>query len=150
MPCQLHAPVAFRCRNCGQLVTSGHAGENLYPHACPVCKAGVENEVVDKHRFAEIVAALASGPPNAAQLANELANLPRERVYHPENWEALGEVHCPETGKKCEAASDERLAELQLTRDDIAHHKPKVVTVPRSGRFHKVAVADGVTAKDNN
>lgn len=151
MPCQLHAPVAFRCRNCGQLVTSEHAGENLYPHACPVCRAGVDSEVIDKARFSAIVACIANAStPDAERqrLAKELADLPRERVYHPENWESLGEVHCPEKGKMCEAASAERLAELQLTPDDIAHHKPKAVTVPRQGRFHKVGLADGVTVKD--
>lgn len=153
MTCQLHAPVAFRCKNCGHLVTSESAGENHYPHDCPVCKAGVEMEVNNKERFAAIVAALATTatPESERQsLVRELGNMPRSKVYHPENWEALGEVHCPKAGKICEGVSAERLAELGLTADDIAHHKPKEVTTPRSGRIHEVKAADGVSAKDHN
>lgn len=32
---------SFRCRSCGHLVPSGHAGERKTPRACPVCRAGV-------------------------------------------------------------------------------------------------------------
>lgn len=34
-------PVSFRCRQCGHLVTSAHAGEARLPHRCPVCGGGV-------------------------------------------------------------------------------------------------------------
>lgn len=32
---------AFRCKTCGHFEPSGHAGEELTPHACVVCGAGV-------------------------------------------------------------------------------------------------------------
>jgi len=128
-------------------------GREPLPARLPRLQVGRGDEVVDHARFNAIVAKLSTAAtPDAERqaLARELGNLQREKVYHPENWEALGEVHCPEKGKQCEAASDARLTELGLTRDDIAHHKPPVVTKPSQGRFHKVGLADGTTVKDHN
>lgn len=33
---------AFRCRNCGRLVSSEDAGERDFPAACPICGHGIE------------------------------------------------------------------------------------------------------------
>lgn len=54
---------AFRCKNCGRLVSSGDAGERETPIACPSCGFGV--------RF----------DPRSGV-----------KTYEPENWEALADL----------------------------------------------------------
>lgn len=85
---------AFRCRNCGHLEDSGHAGENMVPHACSVCGAGV----ILKPRLTQLSAEL--GNPACSEerriaIAKELTTLGNEpKQLDPSNWEVIGE-HTP-------------------------------------------------------
>jgi predicted RNA-binding Zn-ribbon protein involved in translation (DUF1610 family) len=132
---------AFRCKNCGQLVRGEHAGENLLPHACPVCKAGVTLAIDPsaKARFDEIVKELGdinTAPQRRDVLARELADLPREKLYHEDNWEVLADCD----GK--------RLKELGLKPEHVGKYEPKVITKPRQGRVVRAEAADGPAVSD--
>lgn len=122
-----HGPVAFRCKRCGHFITSEHAGENLLPHACSACSGGV-SEVIsadNKKRCDAIIAKLGKADtPDAERLslAMKLSRLPREKVYHSDNWEVLADV------------TPERLKELELEDHHVVAHAPEVVTEPKSGR----------------
>lgn len=53
---------AFRCKNCGHLKASEHAGECNHPSACSVCGAGISY--------------------------NQKTGV---KIYEPENWEILAD-----------------------------------------------------------
>lgn len=99
-------PYSFRCRTCGRLEEGGHAGENLTPHACRVCGAGVTF--------------------NRAGIKSAV----------PENWECLAD------------ATEERLAELGLTLDDVEPHTPWPRGVNRDPQHIHVTVSDGAGTED--
>lgn len=134
---------AFRCKKCGHLVHAEHAGENLLPHSCPVCKAGVSQPIdqASKGRHDEIMAKLVkidTPQLEREKLVAELVNLPREKVYHPDNWEVLSEC------------KPERLKELGLEPEHVCAHKPAKITKPKQGRIHKVELKDGVTVASDD
>lgn len=137
----MHGPVAFRCKKCGHLCPAEHAGENVLPHSCPVCKAGV-SFVIDpasKGRYDEIIAKLSKMETSDSErhdLALELGNLPKEKLYHEDNWEVLAD---------CDKG---RLKELGLKGEHVCCHKPEKITKPSQGRIIKCELKDGAVAKD--
>ncbi len=138
---RVHTPVAFRCKNCGREHTAAHAGENLVPHSCSACGAGVQNvySEANKGRVAEIIAKLSTAATPQAErdaLVQELGSVPREKVYVNDNWEVLAE------------ATPERLAELDLHAHHICAHKPEKVTRPKMGRVLAVGAKDGAVVND--
>lgn len=131
---------AFRCVNCGHLVPPEHAGENERPHACPVCGRGVTFQIDPsaKDDLDRILREMADPGADRVRLLEQLTALPREKVYHPENWEVLAE------------ADDARLEDLGLVPDDVCEHEPEKITTPRQGRFFKAEADDGAGSDDGS
>jgi hypothetical protein len=125
---------SFRCRNCGHLVHSGHAGERSHPRSCPVCKEGLvfgaSREDIKAKRpdiFPEPAA-----KPGESPRWHKVTVAPGVELHHyshHENWEVLAD------------ATPERLVELGLTAAEVERHTPgKAPSPTRTGQhFERTA-----------
>lgn len=126
---------AFRCKSCGRIESADAAGECQHPHACSVCGAGVilnpktkalAGELADPNTTVERRVAIAA---ELLQLANTGDNT---KLIHADNWEHL-----------CDA-TDERLAELGLSRSDVVKHTPVPSQMNRSPQNLVRTATEGV------
>lgn len=130
---------AFRCKNCGHLHSSEAACEADHPHACCVCGAGVTFGVGHEDFATAIV------DPNLTQeqrveMCKKLTSQATTKTVQADNWEVLHD------------ATDERLTELELTRDQVCQHVPKPSPDQEEGKAPQhVAVvgAEAVVHKDS-
>lgn len=108
---------AFRCKGCGHLVTSSHAGEHDKPLSCPVCRGGVSMDVVDKANRDAVIqemikASIADDHRLVQALSAKLINMPLKQIFHPENWDVLADM------------SADQLAVHGLLPEHVERHKP--------------------------
>jgi rubredoxin len=139
---------AFRCRHCGHLHEAEHAGESSHPHACRVCGHGIAAAIgMDdtlRHPHAQAHAKALAGIPRETlekhpSKGGRTFNLPHglKKVLIFENWEVLAD------------ATDERLAELGLTRAEVCRHEPKTSEPGRDPQVVTVSATDGVHTTDS-
>lgn len=135
----LNNVASFRCKNCGHLEDSGHAGENLIPHACSACGAGV----IMSPGVAKISRELCEPDLSAerrVELARQLEKIARgaggDKQYDAANWEILSEC------------DDARLKSLGITRAQVAVHAPAKLTTPRQGVAIAREAAESLASKD--
>lgn len=135
---------AFRCKNCGHLMSAGTAGENQFPHACSVCGKGVTHS--ELHH--EIDRALARRDSDGLdKIADKIQNRQidvndQTKTVYPSNWEILEEV------------TPARLKELGLTKDEVEAPPPEAQAAPGEesqkvvGRPFRVFAEEGVSGKE--
>lgn len=132
-------PFAFRCKNCGRLESPDNAGECEHPHSCTVCGAGVTlnpktkalaGELADPNTTIERRTAI------AAELLKLSTTGDNEKKIHADNWEHL-----------CEA-TDERLVELGLSRNDVVKHTAAPKTASRSPQDIARTATEGAVVQD--
>jgi hypothetical protein len=108
-------PFAFRCKTCGHLHTSDYAGESSHPHSCAVCGSGVIFTTEPDKKRLELQArpGCEKHVYDSIPVVNKIG---LHKLLDHANWEVLAD------------ASDERLKELELTREQVEKHVPRQVT----------------------
>lgn len=131
---------AFRCKNCGHLVHSGHAGERDFPLACPVCKAGAipctSIAQLQKDRPA-LFEGLTEADLKNVKDGGRVGTLPFSMVWFADhsNWEHLAD---------CTA---EKLKEYGLEPHHVEAHVP-APKGEQGGTHHARFAADGGEVAD--
>lgn len=116
--------VSFKCKNCGNLETSGNAGERDFPAACPVCGKGVRYD-----------------PDTGVK-----------EYLNEENWIALSELNADEL--EAERSDKKANGETYYFWDDkdtkIVKHTAAPSTVPEGREPQEITreVADSLGAED--
>lgn len=101
---------AFRCKTCGHLHESGHAGCGKHPFKCSVCGAGC---VFNHQKLAARAKQLFKEGKNQEgdEMLDQMAKCdPSAKDLVPDNWEHLADC------------TPERLTELGLTEADVEKH----------------------------
>ena len=126
-------PLAFRCKKCGHLHEGCVAGEQSLPISCSVCHAGVTIGGTLKSLAAKMATPGLSDAERQS-IAVEISKInAMEHTFQPDVWEVLAD------------ATPARLAELQLTPDQVERYTPApAVPATRGPQAVALNAGDGV------
>ena len=138
----------FRCKNCGHLEHSGHAGERTVPLKCRVCKKGVvsvnqEMDVPEQQNRDNLKKAcpdLFEGL-NDMEVGQRWLRLGHNMVAFADhsNWQILADM----------TAEELKAIDHTLCPEHCERHTPKCVEVhSRPSQAHERAAVDGPGTQD--